>query len=147
MTKITASVPDSHKKEGIDVLVIEFDSSTDGWYLYGLSQDSGVPAIELWNMSEDDAKALAASDWGVSKSDWETEDFSSSKTVDSNGTELQDGDSVCVIKDLPLKGASTVIKRGTVIKRIALTGNPAEIGCYGGPVKGLVLKTCFVKKL
>lgn len=148
MAQIIAPVPASHQKDGITILAIEFDSDTDGWYLYGLSEPGGAPILELWNMSEDDAKTLAASDWGVSDDAWAEESASSAvKTVDSNGTELQDGDSVTVIKDLPLKGSSTVIKRGTVIKRIALTNDPEHVDCYGGPVKGLVLKSCFVKKV
>lgn len=65
---------------------------------------------------------------------------------DSNGKELQNGDSVTVIKDLPVKGTSTVIKRGTLIKNIRLTNNPEQIECNADKVKGLVLKTCFLKK-
>lgn len=65
---------------------------------------------------------------------------------DSNGKELQNGDSVTVIKDLPVKGTSTVIKRGTLIKNIRLTNNPEQIECNADKVKGLVLKTAFLKK-
>ena len=65
---------------------------------------------------------------------------------DSNGNELKSGDSVTVIKDLPVKGTSTVIKRGTLIKNIRLTNNPEQIECNSEKVKGLVLKTCFLKK-
>lgn len=65
---------------------------------------------------------------------------------DSNGNELKSGDSVTVIKDLPVKGTSTVIKRGTLIKNIRLTNNPEQIECNADKVKGLVLKTCFLKK-
>lgn len=149
MSRITASVPASHQKEGITVLAIEFDSSTDGWYLYGLTEDNSAPILELWNMSEEDAKTLAANDWGVSNGDWQKpdEEGPSQKVLDCNGTPLADGDSVTVIKDLPVKGSSTVIKRGTMIKRIALTDDPTHVDCYGGPVKGLVLKTEFIKKV
>ncbi len=66
---------------------------------------------------------------------------------DSNGKELANGDSVTVIKDLPVKGTSTVIKRGTLIKNIRLTNNPEQIECNADKVKGLVLKTCFLKKV
>ena len=66
---------------------------------------------------------------------------------DSNGNELKNGDSVTVIKDLPVKGTSTVIKRGTLIKNIRLTNNPEQIECNADKVKGLVLKTCFLKKV
>ncbi|MBC7501080.1 MAG: alkylphosphonate utilization protein [Herminiimonas sp.] len=65
---------------------------------------------------------------------------------DSNGTNLLDGDAVQVIKDLKVKGTSVTLKRGTVIKNIRLTGDPEEIECNAEKVKGLVLKTCFLKK-
>jgi protein PhnA len=65
---------------------------------------------------------------------------------DSNGNILKDGDSVHVIKDLKVKGAGETLKRGTLIKNIRLTGNPAEIEGRTGTIKGLVLKTEFVKK-
>ena len=65
---------------------------------------------------------------------------------DSNGNILKDGDSVFPIKDLKVKGAGKTLKRGTPIKNIRLTSNPEEIECNGGGIKGLVLKTCFVKK-
>ena len=64
---------------------------------------------------------------------------------DSNGNILQDGDSVTVIKDLKVRGSSNVIKRGTMVKNIRLTGDPAEID---GRVNktAMVLRTEFVKK-
>ena len=65
---------------------------------------------------------------------------------DSNGTELVDGDSVTTIKDLPVKGTSVTLKRGTMIKNIRLTDDDALIECNAEKVKGLVLKTCFLKK-
>ena len=65
---------------------------------------------------------------------------------DSNGTVLSEGDSVQLIKDLKVKGTSVTLKRGTVIKNIHLTADPEEIECRVEKVKGLVLKTCFLKK-
>lgn len=70
-----------------------------------------------------------------------------SDVKDSNGTPLQDGDSVCLIKDLKVKGANVTLKRGTVAKNIRLTSKEGEIECNVDKVKGLVLKTEFVKKL
>lgn len=64
---------------------------------------------------------------------------------DSNGNELLNGDSVTVIKDLKVKGASMTIKRGTLYKDIRLTGNDEEIECGKGR-NTIVLKTCFLKK-
>jgi protein PhnA len=65
---------------------------------------------------------------------------------DSNGARLQNGDSVQLIKDLKVKGTSTTLKRGTLIKNIRLTGDEEEIECNAEKVKGLVLKAAFLKK-
>jgi len=65
---------------------------------------------------------------------------------DSNGNPLKDGDSVTLIKDLKVKGTSETLKRGTMVKNIRLTGDPAEIECNTKQVKGLVLRTEFLKK-
>ncbi|MER9049563.1 alkylphosphonate utilization protein [Mesorhizobium sp. M0923] len=65
---------------------------------------------------------------------------------DSNGTALHEGDSVTLIKDLKVKGTSETIKRGMLVKNIRVTGNPGEIECSTRQVKGLVLKTEFLKK-
>lgn len=64
---------------------------------------------------------------------------------DSNGTILQDGDSVTVIKDLKVRGSSGVIKRGTMVKNIKLTEDPSEV--EGRVDKShMVLRTEFLKK-
>ncbi len=65
---------------------------------------------------------------------------------DSNGNILSDGDAVTVIKDLKVKGTSATLKRGTLIRNIRLTSDTEEIECNAEKVKGLVLKTCFLKK-
>jgi protein PhnA len=65
---------------------------------------------------------------------------------DSNGIELKDGDSVTLIKDLKVKGTSSVLKRGTLIKNIRLTVDPTEIECRAEKIKDLVLRTEFLKK-
>jgi protein PhnA len=65
---------------------------------------------------------------------------------DSNGAELKGGDSVTLIKDLKVKGSSVVLKRGALIKNIRLTDDPNEIDCRAEKVKGLVLRTEFVRK-
>jgi protein PhnA len=64
---------------------------------------------------------------------------------DSNGALLNEGDNVTVIKDLKVKGSSSVIKRGTAVKNIRLTDNADEIE---GKVEKtvMVLKTIFLKK-
>lgn len=65
---------------------------------------------------------------------------------DSNGTELKDGDSVALIKDLTLRGSSTTFKRGTKVTGIRLTGNPEEVDCKLGGA-AIVLRTEFLKKV
>lgn len=65
---------------------------------------------------------------------------------DSNGTTLSDGDSVILIKDLKVKGTSVTLKRGTLAKNIRLTEEPGQIECNVDKVKGLVLRTEFVRK-
>jgi len=66
-------------------------------------------------------------------------------TRDSNGTILQTGDTVTLIKDLPVKGAGFTAKRGTTVRRISLTENPDHIE---GRVNGqrIVLVAAFLKK-
>ena len=68
-------------------------------------------------------------------------------TKDAHGNELSDGDSVQITKDLKVKGANQTLKRGTTFKNIHLTDDPAEIECSSKQIRGLVLKTCFVKKV
>ena len=68
------------------------------------------------------------------------------ETKDSNGTVLNEGDSVQVIKDLKVKGSSSTLKRGKVFKNIRLTSRNEEIECREGKTT-LVLKTCFLKKV
>lgn len=65
---------------------------------------------------------------------------------DASGNVLADGDSVTLIKDLKVKGSTQTLKRGTVIKSIRLTGNDEEIDCRHETIKGLVLRTEFVRK-
>lgn len=64
---------------------------------------------------------------------------------DSNGNLLADGDSVTLTKDLKVKGMSVTLKRGTLVKKIRLTDDPAEVDCR---VSGsdIVLRTEFLKK-
>ena len=66
-------------------------------------------------------------------------------TKDSNGTTLQEGDNVTLIKDLVVKGANFTAKRGTMVRGIHLTDNPLHIE---GKVNGtqVVLLSAFLKK-
>lgn len=65
---------------------------------------------------------------------------------DSNGNILKDGDSVVVIKNLPVKGSSQQVKAGTKVKNIRLTEGDHNIDCKIEGFGSMALKSEFVKK-
>lgn len=65
---------------------------------------------------------------------------------DANGTVLNDGDSVVVIKDLKVKGASSALKVGTKVKNIRLVDGDHNIDCRIEGFGAMSLKSEFVKK-
>ena len=67
--------------------------------------------------------------------------------TDSNGTPLADGDSVTVIKDLKIKGTSSVVKVGTKVKNIRLVDGDHDIDCKIPGIGPMGLKSEFVKKI
>lgn len=66
--------------------------------------------------------------------------------VDANGNVLTDGDTVIVIKDLPVKGASKPVKAGTKVKNIRLTDGDHNIDCKIEGFGAMALKSEFVRK-
>ena len=65
---------------------------------------------------------------------------------DVNGNRLEDGDSVTVIKSLPVKGAPKPIKPGTKVSRIKLVDGDHNISCKVDGFGSMMLKSEFVKK-
>lgn len=65
---------------------------------------------------------------------------------DASGNVLQDGDTVTLIKDLKLKGSSSVIKVGTKVKNIRLVEGDHDIDCKIDGFGAMQLKTEFVRK-
>ena len=65
---------------------------------------------------------------------------------DANGNVLQDGDTVTVIKDLKIKGSSSVVKVGTKVKNIRLIDGDHDIDCKIDGIGAMQLKSEFVKK-
>jgi len=105
--------------------------------LHKLSAESWAQdALEMIYM-EDDVKTWA--EQGIAAAERE------GPTRDSNGTELQDGDDVTLIKDLKVKGANFTAKQGTMVRGITLTDNPEHIE---GKVNGtrIVLVSAYLKK-
>ena len=64
---------------------------------------------------------------------------------DANGTVLQTGDAVVLIKDLKVKGSSTTLKMGTKVKSIRLVGGDHEVDCKMD-AGNFMLKACFLRK-
>jgi protein PhnA len=111
------------------------------WRMLTRLSSEGWPQ-ELLDMLYLDDETLAwaqASGEGVS-------DENTIKHLDSNGTVLEAGDNVTLIKDLPVKGANFTAKRGTAVRGITLVAdNPEHIE---GRVSGqrIIILTKFVKK-
>jgi protein PhnA len=84
--------------------------------------------------------------------EWNPEDSlaeeteASARILDANGNELKDGDSVVVIKDLPVKGSSKPVKAGTKVKNIKLTEGDHNISCKIDGFGAMGLKSEFVRK-
>jgi protein PhnA len=85
-----------------------------------------------------------AHEWAVDGAAESTEDEPVVK--DANGTPLADGDSVTVIKDLKVKGSSSVVKVGTKVKNIRLVEGDHDIDCKIDGFGAMKLKSEFVKK-
>ena len=66
---------------------------------------------------------------------------------DANGNVLQSGDTVIVIKDLKVKGSTTVVKGGTKVKNIRLVDGDHDIDCKIAGIGAMSLKSEFVKKV
>ena len=80
------------------------------------------------------------------KTEETSEQQNSSVIKDSNGTVLQDGDTVVIIKDLPVKGSSKPIKAGTKVKNIKLTSGDHNIDCKVEGFGAMALKSIYVRK-
>jgi protein PhnA len=66
---------------------------------------------------------------------------------DSNGNVLSDGDTITIIKDLKVKGSSSVLKMGTKVKNIRLVDGDHNIDCKIDGFGAMKLKSEFVKKI
>lgn len=78
----------------------------------------------------------------------EIEDDGDKRVIkDANGNVLTDGDTVTVIKDLKVKGSSSVLKQGTKVKSIRLIDGDHDIDCKIDGFGAMKLKSEFVKKV
>lgn len=88
-----------------------------------------------------------AHEWLIAGENNLQETSSDEVVKDSIGNILNDGDSVTVIKDLKLKGSSTVVKVGTKVRNIRLVDGDHNIDCKIDGIGGMKLKSVFVKKI
>ncbi|MEZ5572449.1 MAG: zinc ribbon domain-containing protein YjdM [Halioglobus sp.] len=86
-----------------------------------------------------------AHEWSEAGSSKESE--SHAQVRDANGNALADGDTVTVIKDLKVKGSSSVLKVGTRVKNIRLVEGDHDIDCKIDGFGAMQLKSEFVKKV
>ena len=86
-----------------------------------------------------------AYEWSMESTEEDSED--SLIVKDANGTLLADGDTVTVIKDLKIKGSSSVVKIGTKVKNIRLVEGDHNIDCRIDGIGAMKLKSEFVKKI
>ena len=78
---------------------------------------------------------------------WPVESVEQQRIVhDAHGNVLNDGDTVTVIKDLKVKGSSSVVKVGTKVKNIRLVDGDHDIDCKIDGIGAMQLKSGFVKK-
>ena len=86
-----------------------------------------------------------AHEWAIAEVAETSEDQAVIK--DANGNLLSDGDTVTVIKDLKVKGSSSVVKVGTKVKNIRLVEGDHDIDCKIDGIGAMKLKSPFVKKV
>lgn len=85
-------------------------------------------------------------EWSATQSTDSPADSEDEAVRDANGAVLQDGDSVIVTKDLKIKGASSVVKAGTKVKKIRLVDGDHNIDCKIDGIGAMGLKSEFVRK-
>ncbi len=85
-------------------------------------------------------------EWNPSEEKVEDKTEVNTKIIDSNGNELKDGDTVIVIKDLPVKGSSKPVKAGTKVKNIRLVEGDHNISCKIDGFGAMGLKSEYVRK-
>ena len=86
-------------------------------------------------------------EWSLTAVSGDGDDETAIVVRDASGTQLSDGDTVTVIKDLKVKGSSTVVKVGTKVKNIRLVAGDHDIDCKVPGVGPMGLKSEFVRKV
>jgi len=112
-----------------------------------MSNTPACPQCTLENTYPDGDNYVCADcgfEWPIIAAD--EDDDAASVTKDANGNVLADGDAVVLIKDLKVKGSSTVLKMGTKVKSIRLVGGDHGVDCKTDS-GNFLLKAEFLKKV
>ncbi len=113
-----------------------------------MSTIPACPQCTLENTYQDGDNYVCADcgyEWPATASA-EAEEDTGTVVKDSNGTVLNDGDAVVLIKDLKVKGSSITLKQGTKVKSIRLVGGDHEVDCKMD-AGNFMLKAAFLKKV
>jgi protein PhnA len=118
------------------------------WRKYIMSKLPNCPKCNSEYTYEDRSLFVCpecAHEWTLNS---ETENSENQNMItDANGNVLNDGDNVTVIKDLKVKGSSSVLKIGTKVKNIRLVDGDHDIECKIDGFGAMKLKSEFVKKV
>lgn len=117
----------------------------------GMNTQTQCPQCSSENIYEDGNLWICpecSHEWSASDLEPEAVEAASSIIKDANGNPLQDGDTVIVIKDLKIKGSSSVVKGGTKVKNIRLAdaGDGHDISCKIDGFGAMNLKSEYVRK-
>lgn len=118
-------------------------------YLYSMTNLPPCPKCKCEHTYSDNNLVVCPEcfyEWNPADVIEQTEEEITTKVLDAHGNELKNGDSVIVIKDLPVKGASKSVKAGTKVKNIRLTDGDHNIDCKIDGFGSMGLKSQFVKK-
>jgi protein PhnA len=114
-----------------------------------MSQFPPCPKCQSEYTYEDGANYVCpecAHEWSKTAESSVSQGESNKVVRDANGNILQDGDTITVIKDLKVKGSSSVVKVGTKVKNIRLVDGDHDIDCKIEGFGAMKLKSEFVKK-
>ena len=88
-----------------------------------------------------------AHEWSADSAVNDDEVYEDAQVLDSNGIALAGGDTIAILKDLKVKGSTTVIKVGTKVKNIRIVDGDHNIDCKIPGFGSMKLKSEFVKKI
>lgn len=117
-----------------------------------MSENTHCPKCSSENIYQDGNLWICpecSNEWSVfAKAELIQNEIEDNTIRDANGNALADGDSVTVIKELKIKGSSSVVKVGTKVKNIRLVdgGDGHDIACKIDGIGAINLKSEFVRK-